>query len=45
MTVLQAAPVGEAACIPLPRSWAGVAEEREENAAVREYRYAKTGRF
>lgn len=45
MTVLQAAPVGEAACIPLPRPRAGVAEEREENAAVREYRYAKTGRF
>ena len=45
MTVLQAAPPGEAACIPLLRPRAGVAEEREKNAAVREYRYAKTGRF
>jgi hypothetical protein len=45
MTVLQAAPVGEAACIPLPGPRACVAEEWEENAAVREYRYAKTGRF
>ena len=45
MTVLQAAPPGEAACIPLPGPRACVAEEREGNAVVREYRYAKTGRF